>query len=262
MTTLAQLAEQFRAMRPEAPMEYRWPSIPNNAYTPMNFMPRETEGHTGVRKAIAVRQVTAMGMVTTYRYRFVFGVRFRWPRGRPPEMSLFASINPVKPGQPAVDKKTGRREFDPYADYGFAVEIGSLVKDGIAAHFQKFDGFDMEIEAIEYKTGDDPHVHKRPGVPKYSTIKLSKGTLKSRVLWDWCMRTAAGKLERHNITIHVLSEDRDKKHSEVSYSFIGCWPTKWSGVRLDGKGSGTLVEDIEFAVDYVTLTEGSGIPKQ
>jgi phage tail-like protein len=217
----------------------------------MNFMPRDSSPNEGIRKAIPVRTVTAQGLITTYRYRIVFGIRFRWPRGRPPEMSLFASINPIKPGAPANDAKTGRRDFDPYGDYAFKVQIEGVTDDKLTAHFQKFDGFDMEIETIEYKTGEDAHAHKRNGVPKYSTIKLSKGFIKNKKLWDWCEQTAKGKLERKNVTITVIGEDRDDKTALAQFNFIGCWPSKWSGLRLDGKGSGTMVEEIELVVDYV-----------
>lgn len=252
---LATLAEQFRAARPAPPNPYSWPSIPNNAYTPENFMPRDTASTPGSRAPLAVRRVTAMGLVTTYRYRFVLGFRISFQRGRPPEMSLFASINPVSPGKPATDANSGRRNFDPYPDYAFKVQIEGIMANKLAAHFQKFDGFDVEVEAIEYKTSTDPHVRKRPGVPKYSTIKLSKGIIDNRELWNWCMKTAQGELTRRNITITVLNEDRDEKTTLVAYDFIGCWPTKWSGLRLDGKGQGTLVEDIEFAVDEIKLAK-------
>lgn len=252
---LAALAEQFRAARPAPPNPYSWPSIPNNAYTPVNFMPRDTTSTPGSRVPIPVRQVTVMGLVTTYRYRVVAGIRISFQRGRPPEMSLFAFINPVKPGKPATESSSGRRDFDPYPDYAFKVQIEGILKDDLSAHFQKFDGFDVEVEAIEYKTSTDPHLHKRPGVPKYSTIKLSKGIIDNRELWTWCMETAQGKLTRRNITITVLNEDRDKGKTLVAYDFLGCWPSKWSGLRLDGKGQGTLVEDIEFAVDEIKLAK-------
>jgi len=254
MSTLAQLAEQFRASRPAPPSPYTYPSLTRPTYADQGFSLRDVGSEGGSRQPIPVRQVTVMGLITTYRYTAVFGFRFRWPRGAPPAMSLFAMINPTKPGKPAVGKE-GKREFDPYPDYAFKVQIEGITKDALSAHFQKFDGFDMEIEAIEWKAGEDAHVHKRPGVPKYSNIKLSKGIIDNRALWDWCQDTANGKLKRCNVTISVLKETRDEKEPLVSYDFIGCWPTKWSGLRLDGKGNGTLVEDLELAVDYVKLAK-------
>jgi phage tail-like protein len=97
----------------------------------------------------------------------------------------------------------------------------------------------------------DHHPHKRPGIHRYGNIKLTKGVIANRALWDWCARLMAGNIERHNGTIHVLDDNHDKGAPKISYDFVAAWPCKWSGLKLDGKGSATLVEEIELAVDYV-----------
>jgi phage tail-like protein len=242
---LAKLAEQFRAQRPAPPAPYSYPTLEAKSYKDMGFQIRESDPKVGG----SVKTKTTIGksgVIRSMSFTFSMGVLIRLGRNAAIEMSLLFSLNVGAPGAPAAPGKP--RPFDHYPDYAFKVEIVGIMGDKPAAHFQKFDGFDLEVEAIEYKTGTDAHAHKRPGVPKYGNIKLSKGVIENKALWDWCMDVAKGDLKRRNITITVLDEARDK--ALKTFDFIGCWPTKWAGLRLDGKGSGALVEDLEFVVDY------------
>lgn len=148
-------------------------------------------------------------------------------------------------GTAAKGAKTGRREHDPYGDFNFVVEIGGI-KLGA---FQKVDGLDVEIDQIEYKDSMDPHPRKRPGIHRYGNIKLTKGMVDSTLIWDWCKRIMDGDIDRQNGTIHVMPETGDKTQADVSYHFYAAWPCKWSGLRVDGKGTGTLVEELELCID-------------
>ncbi len=249
--SLSTLAEQFRAQRPAPPSPYSFPTLESKSYKDYGFQVRESSPKSGSVSKMKSR-VTKQGIIRSMSYTFSAGVVIRLGRKAAIELSLLFAINPVKPGKPAAPGEP--RPFDHFPDYAFKVEIAGLMTDKPAAHFQKFDGLDLEIEAIEYKTGDDPHAHKRPGVPKYGNIKLSKGVIANQKLWDWCMEVAKGKLERRNITITVLNESREKALQTIDC--IGCWPTKWTGLRLDGKGGGALVEELEFVIDYATVKAG------
>jgi len=244
---LAQLADQFRAQRPAPPSPYSFPTLETKSYRDMGFQIRESDSGAGA-SVKSRTYIGSSGVLRSMSFTFSAGVRIRLGRNAAIEMSLLFSMSVGKPGAPA--KPGTPRPFDHYPDYAFKVEIAGLMSDKPAAHFQKFDGFDLEIETIEYKTGTDAHAHKRPGVPKYGNIKLSKGVIDNKALWDWCMDVAKGKLVRRNITVTVLNEARTE--ALKTFDFIGCWPTKWAGLRLDGKGTGVLVEDLEFVVDYVT----------
>jgi|GEM_PF-582261 len=259
MSFLTQLAEQFRAQRPAPPNPYSWPQLSRPSYADQGFQignGSDYEGTTPRVVQVRVPDVAANGSTIISNHRISYGIRMALGRNGAPGVSAFASIHPTKPNQ-YTEGNGGRREFDPYPDFAFKVNIEGITKNDLSGHFQKFDGFDLEVEAIEYKSGADAHVHKRPGVPKYSTIKLSKGLIDDRGLWDWCMKTARGDLERHNITITVLADTHEDTSTKplVAYNFIGCWPSKWSGLRLDGKGQGTVVEDLEFVVDYIELAK-------
>jgi phage tail-like protein len=271
---LAQLADQFRAQRPAPPAPYSFPKIENKSYKDFGFAIRDAQPFAGMAPAPrSVAGYSEMSLMTSggspnvgwrpppgdirltqmrlaqRRAAFSANVIVHLGWNIAIEMSLLFSASVTKPGSVAAPGKP--RPFDHFPDYAFKVEIADLMVDKPIAHFQKFDGLDLEIEAIEYKTGDDPHAHKRPGVPKYGNIKLSKGVIANQKLWDWCMDVAKGTLKRRNITITVLDEARDKPLQTLDC--IGCWPTKWTGLRLDGKSDGALIEEIEFAIDYATI---------
>lgn len=200
----------------------------------------------GHRIPIAVRTVTVMGLVRTYRFKPAVWHRILVIRPFKPPQTLLPHSTIMKPGISPHKPSIGRRQFDPYGDFAFHVEIGSM-----KMAFSKFDGIDVEVDQIEYKDSLDTHPHKRPGIHRFGNIKLSKGVIADKQLWEWIHDVMKGKVKRLNGSIHVLSDAHDKTKPEITYNFYQAWPCKWSGLRLDGKGSGALVEELELAVDYI-----------
>lgn len=205
----------------------------------------------GTRVAMAVKRVTVTTMVTSYRFVKSVWTRIALVRRMPSIASLLHHMSLHAPGKAAHGASKGRRQFDPYGDFAFHVEI-----EGIGAGaFRKFDGIDVEIDQIEYKDSLDAHPHKRPGIYHFGNIKLTKGVIANKALWDWCQKIMSGDVTRKNGSIHVLSDNHDKGSPEITYNFYQAWPCKWSGLRLDGKGNETLVEEIELCVDYVARSK-------
>lgn len=210
------------------------------------FEPSKYDIHTGKRTPIAVRVVKNGKLVVSYRF-----VKAIWHRIGPirlprPPQTLLPHSTILKPGTSPHKPSKGRRDFDPYGDFAFHVEIGQM-----RMAFSKFDGVDVEIDQIEYKDSLDTHPHKRPGIHRFGNLKFSKGVIADKQLWDWIHKTMAGDVKRLNGSIHVLADTHDKTKPEITYNFYQAWPCKWSGLRLDGKGAGTLVEELELAVDYI-----------
>ncbi len=200
----------------------------------------------GKRIPIPVRTVTVMGLVTTYRFKVAVWLRIGPVRPARPPQTLLPHSTVLKPGTSASKASKGRRPFDPYGDFAFHVEIGEM-----KMAFQKFDGIDVEIDQIEYKDSLDTHPHKRPGIHRYGNIKFSKGIIADKQLWNWIHDTMRGEIKRLNGSIHVLGDEHDKTKPEITYNFYQAWPCKWTGLRLDGKGTGALVEELELAVDFI-----------
>ncbi|TNF25623.1 MAG: phage tail protein [Deltaproteobacteria bacterium] len=203
----------------------------------------------GQMTQIAQRKVTTIALVATVGMAPIIGlIGLLAPRRVVKKDLQVSNFGPNAPGQPAKGAIAGRRKFDPYGDFNFVVEI-----QGVAVGaFQKVDGLNVDIDMIEYKDSVDPHPRKRPGIYRFGNIKLTKGVIENATLWEWCQRIMAGNIDRRNGSIRILNDTGDKTKPDVSYDFFQAWPCKWSGLRIDGKGGATLVEELELAIDHFT----------
>lgn len=198
---------------------------------------------------IAQRKVTTMALIATVGMAPIIGlIGLLAPRKVTKKELQISHFGPHAPGTPAKGAVSGRRAFDPYGDFNFVVEIEGLA----VGAFQKVDGLNVDIDMIEYKDSMDPHPRKRPGVYRFGNIKLTKGVIANASLWEWCQKIMAGNIERRNGSIRILNDEGDAKKPDVSYDFFQAWPAKWSGLRIDGKGGATLVEELELAIDHFT----------
>ena len=143
---------------------------------------------------------------------------------------------------------TGRRVWDPYGDFNFVIEIDGIV----SGSFQKCEGLSFEADVIEYRDSMDPYPRYRPGLKRFGRIRLVRGHIENTSLWDWCQSIMHGKIDRRNGAIHLYNDDGDTP--AMTYRFLDAWPASWSGFKLDGKGQGTLVEEIELVTECVMKT--------
>lgn len=149
------------------------------------------------------------------------------------------------PGTVPTENASGRREWDHYGDFNFVIEL-----DGISAGaFQKCDGLTFDVDLIEYKDSMDPYPRYRPGIRRFGKIKLTKGHIDNAALWDWCQNIMEGKHDRRHGAIHVMSDDGQDE--VVTYQFLDAFPIQWSGFKLDGKGTATLIEEITLVTECV-----------
>jgi phage tail-like protein len=153
-------------------------------------------------------------------------------------------------GSPPAESSEGRRDHDYFGDYNFVIQIDGEDNANYGA-FQKCDGLSWETDLIEWRDSMDPYPRYRPGIRRFGKIKLTKGFVDNTKLWDWCQSVMKGKHDRKNGVIHLLNDDGDDSTPAVGYKFIDAFPIKWSGFKLDGKGSAGLVEEVELVVECV-----------
>jgi len=232
---------------PPPPTPYTWPVFSREVHVTALVKTEIQPAGPGKRIPIPVRVVTVKGLITTYRFRPAPWTRIGPIRIAKPRQTLLPQNTKATPGVSPHKPSKGRREFDPYGDFNFHITIGDL---GPMA-FQKFEGVSVEIDEIEYKDSLDTHPHKRPGIHRFGNLKFSKGVIANKKLWEWIHKVMAGDVKRMNGSIHILNDDKDTKKPEITYNFYQAWPCKWNGLKVDGKGQGALIEDLELSVDYV-----------
>jgi phage tail-like protein len=122
-----------------------------------------------------------------------------------------------------------------------------------AGTFRNVEGLDSETEIIEYQDGDDLVLRKRPGRTKYSNIVLKRGYVASDELWTWRKKVMDGSVERKSGSVILCN---DSGEPIMRYNFFEAWPVKWKGFTLDGKGTDSVVEEIELVIERLERETG------
>ena len=112
---------------------------------------------------------------------------------------------------------------DPFRGYKFKIELGGIIRAG----FREAPGLDGAQDPVEY----------RP-------ISLRQGVTKDAELWAWRKASVDGKIERKNGSILLWDEAGNEK---VRWTFVGGWPTKWTGPAFNATGNEVAIETLEIA---------------
>jgi phage tail-like protein len=142
---------------------------------------------------------------------------------------------------------------DPYASCNFQVVIEGVLDDGSSARaaFSEVSGLDVEIAAIEYRSGaEDLTVRKIPGLKKFTNITLKRGITGDLTLWTWLKAVMNGNVRRADGTITLLDESRQ---SVMAWRFRRAWPCKLSGPALNAKSNEVAIEVLELCHEGLEL---------
>jgi phage tail-like protein len=137
--------------------------------------------------------------------------------------------------------------IDPYRNFRFVVDI-----DGNRAGFTSVSGLAAEAEVIEYREGWDglTSTRKLPGRVKYPNVTLRRGVTTDRFLWDWWKMILAGTVQRRNVGIILLDDDRNEV---LRWSLNEAWIVKIEVSDLDAEGNEVAIESIELAHEGLEL---------
>src|SRR5260370_15051229 len=119
---------------------------------------------------------------------------------------------------------------EPYGAFNFLVEIDGVTQ----ASFMEVSGLDVEVDVIDYRTGDAKTLgaRKLPGLVKYGNIVLKRGITLDHSLWDWIRKVIEGAVQRANMTIILLDEQRQPV---LRWRGIRAWPLKCTGPTIECK---------------------------
>jgi phage tail-like protein len=136
---------------------------------------------------------------------------------------------------------------DPYKNFPFRVEIDGLVASG----FSEVSGLSAEAQVIEYREGADmTSTRKLPGLIKYPNVTLKRGITDSRELFDWWKAVVNGKVQRRNVAIILLDDDRTEV---LRWALYEAWIAKIEFGDLQAKGNDVAIESIELAHERLEL---------
>lgn len=116
-------------------------------------------------------------------------------------------------------------------------------------NFSEVSGLTMEAEAIEYRGGTDPSltVRKLPGLRKFGNVTLKRGVApreSGNGLFEWFNTIGAGTVERRNVTVSLLDEERSPV---MTWKMRDAWPVKVEAPSLNATGNEIAIETVEFA---------------
>jgi phage tail-like protein len=135
---------------------------------------------------------------------------------------------------------------DPYKNFRFYVEIGSIIKAG----FAECSGFGSEVEVIEYREGgDESTVRKLRGKVKYPDITLKWGITDDLKLYDWHLSAVKGEIKKLDGAILLLEERKgtiQQPDIKVRWNFYNAWASKYVAPSFNAKGN-------DIAIDTFTI---------
>lgn len=139
-----------------------------------------------------------------------------------------------------------RRSFDHLFNGRFAIEIEGVTQGAFTA----CDGLEASIDVVRFADGEINAVleRKRPGRARYANIVLRRGSVNSTNLWDWFKLALDGRVERKAGSV-IVCDDTGKEI--YRYNFFEAWPCRWKSLTLSTEDPGTLVEELELAVEKI-----------
>jgi phage tail-like protein len=142
---------------------------------------------------------------------------------------------------------------DPYPACNFEVVVAGISDDGgsVKGSFKEVSGLDAEVEVIEYRNGSEPNtVRKLPGLTKFTNITLKRGIIGDLTFWNWMLAAMQGKVQRADVAIILLDENRNPV---MRWNFIRAWPCKWTGSVLNAKCNEVAIETLEICHEGMAI---------
>lgn len=151
---------------------------------------------------------------------------------------------------------------DPYFQTSFYFNLSILENPATGSNndaaFQEASGLSAEMGIEEVVSGGQNFFKYRlPGVMTYPNLVLKRGVAFDRSpLIRWCQSTLGSGLGKPIQTKNLLLSLLDGNgQSSMSWSFTKAYPIKWAVADLNAKESNVLIETIEFAYQYFTVTD-------
>jgi phage tail-like protein len=144
---------------------------------------------------------------------------------------------------------------DPYLAMNFLVAIPGVSDDPstVRGGFSEVSGLGVEIEPVEYRTGnEDITVRKLPGLKKFTNLTLKRGIIGDPHLWNWVKSAMDGAVIRSDLSIVLLNEAREPV---MRWNVRRAWPCKWDGPALNASKNEVAIETLEICHEGIELDQ-------
>ena len=143
--------------------------------------------------------------------------------------------------------------FYPPVGFHFKVEVLGIDRAEHDVRFTDVAGLGFELTTTEVaEGGQNRYVQKYPGNGKYQDLVLKRGMFPDSKIVDWIRECIEDfEIEPRNIVIHLLNE---KHEPLVTWNVVNAYPTRWSISDLSATSNQVVVESIQFAYQYFSVS--------
>lgn len=137
----------------------------------------------------------------------------------------------------------------PLTNFYFQVDWG-----GTKIGFTEVSGLSVKINPIEYRHGASPEFNKikMPGMKEFGNITLKRGMFENdNEIPDWFNTASLNTVERRNITISLLNENREPV---VVYKIKNAWVVSVQSTDLKADGNEVAIESAEICHEGIVIT--------
>jgi phage tail-like protein len=146
-------------------------------------------------------------------------------------------------------------DYFPPVGFHFSVKFGFVNDDDFDCKFQEVSGISAEMGYEELvEGGENRFSHRLPTRGKYSNLVLKRGLLTDSSIIDWC-RDGIENFQFEPTMVNVTLLDEEHNPLGDTYDFINAWPVKWSVTDFKAMENSIVVESLELAYQYFTVTK-------
>lgn len=142
----------------------------------------------------------------------------------------------------------------PYTCFNFLVDLGDGVTEGPNAGFSEVSGLGLEVQMIEYRTGNskENQVMKIAGLTKTSDVTLKRGLVGSLNLYQWLDQIRNGD---QNAMRTVIIQLQNEDHTAVvqTWKLLRARIVKHTSGPLNAKGNEVAVEEVVLSCERLEI---------
>lgn len=142
----------------------------------------------------------------------------------------------------------------PYTRFNFLVDLGDGNTEGPQAGFQEIGQIGMEVEVIEYRTGNSKEngVMKLTGLQKVPDVALKRGIVGSLALYQWLDDIRNGNQNSlRTVTIQLQNEDHTA--TVQTWKLLRARIVKHTSGPFNAKGGDVAMEELVLAYERLGM---------